>query len=62
MGINLSNVNKLTGDGQGVDGDAVVLVLLVGVGAPQPEGGQQGAEDVGHDADHHEGGGSTDVT
>ena len=43
-----------TCENEGVNGDPVVLVLLVGVGALEPEAGQQGPEEVGDEPDDAE--------
>ena len=52
---------RLTRNNEGVDGDPVILVLLVGVGAPQPEPGEEGAEEVADEADDDEGCHEADV-
>ena len=52
----------LTGESQSPGCDPVVLVLLVGIGAPEPEAGEEGAEEVGDGAHDNEGGGGADVT
>ena len=51
----------LTGDDKGVDGHPVVLVLLVRVGAPEAEAGQEGTEEVGDEADDDKGSAESDV-
>ena len=51
----------LTGDDKGVDGDPVVLVLLVRVGTPEAEAGQEGTEEVGDEADDDKGSAESDV-
>lgn len=51
----------LTADDEGVDGHPVVLVLLVGVGAPEAEAGHQGTDEVSHGDDDDEGGDASDV-
>ena len=52
----------LTGDGQRPAGYAVVLVFLVGIGAPQAQTGQKSSEEVGEANDDDEGGRSSNVT
>jgi len=52
---------KLTGNEEGVDGDPVVLVLLVGVRASKAKAGAEGAEDVCQDTDNHQGSDAADV-
>ena len=47
-----------TCDGQGPAGDAVILVLLVWVGAPQAEAGEEGAKEVGEADQDDEGRGA----
>ncbi len=44
-----------TCDDKRVDGDPVVLVLLVGVSAAQPQAGQEGPEEVGDETNDDEG-------
>merc|ERR1719167_384782 len=46
---------------KGVDGDPVVLVLLVGVGAPQAKSGEEGPEEVADQSDDDEGRHEADV-
>ena len=53
---------ELTADDERPACDAVVLVLLVGIGAAQPKPGQQGAEEVGEDDDDDEGRRGTHVS
>jgi hypothetical protein len=43
-----------TCDDKRVDGDPVVLVLLVGVSAAQPQAGQEGPEEVGDETNDDE--------
>ena len=52
---------RLTGSNEGVDGDPVVLVLLVGVGAPQTESGEEGAKEVADQPDDDKGCHQADV-
>ena len=51
----------LTCNNKGVDGDPVVLVLLVGVGAPQAKSGEEGSEEVADQSDDDEGRHEADV-
>ena len=51
----------LTGDDKGVDGDPVVLVLLVRVGTPETEARQEGTEEVGDETDDDEGSAESDI-
>ena len=51
----------LTCNNKGVDGDPVVLVLLVGVGAPQAKSGEEGPEEVADQSDNDEGRHEADV-
>ena len=53
---------ELTCDDEGVDGDTVVFVLLVGVSGPQPEAGQEGAEKVEQQADDDQSCAAADIT
>ena len=53
---------SLTGNDESVDGDAVVLVLLVGVGAPQAKPGEESPEEVEEKADNHQGSSATDIS
>ena len=55
------NEELLTGSNKGIDGDPVILVLLVWVGAPQAEPGEEGAKEVADEADDHKGCHQADV-
>ena len=46
---------------EGVDGDPVVLVLLVGIGALQPEAGQRSPEEVKDQTENDEGSTSAEI-
>ena len=52
----------LTRGDEGVDGHPVVLVLLVGVGAPEAEPREEGPEEVGDQPDDDKGSNKTQVS
>ena len=57
----LQKEELLTCNNKGVDGDPVILVLLVGVGAPQAKSGEEGPEEVADQSDDDEGRHEADV-
>ena len=51
----------LTCNDEGIDGDPVILVLLVWVGTPQPKSGEEGAKKVADQPDDDKGCHQADV-
>ena len=52
---------RLTGNDEGIDGDPVILVLLVWVGTPQAQPGEEGAKKVADQPDDDKGCHQADV-
>ena len=57
----LSNKRFLTCNNQGIDGHAVVFVLLVGVSRPETQTGQKGSEKVKQQSNNNEGSAAANV-
>lgn len=55
-------MSVLTGYDESVDGDPVVLVFFVGIGASEAETGEEGTEEVSDEAEDHKGRAQADIT